>query len=587
MVDLHGNGYADNAVSAHDTAQDGWEELRRLLVGPEQAQLDALQKRLEHSQLQAAELSRVLPEAVSLRASEDKQLAHVLLPTVEEALHTSVRQDPQILAELLFPVLGPAIRRAISHVLSGMLESLNRTLESSFSLRGLQWRLESWRTGTSFAEVVLVHTLHYRVEQVFLIHRETGLLLHHVTSATVATHHEEMISGMLTAIQDFVRDSFDVEDAAGLETVQLGDFTLWIERGPLAFVAGVVRGNAPQELRAVFQEATEAIHRDYQEDLRAFQGDATPFAACHQRLEACLQERYATKSTRSRWRVWLISAALLVLLGVYGGGLIQERRQWASLLRALQVEPGIVLIRADKQRGQYYLTGLRDPLARDPQEIIQESRIPPNQVVGHWEPYHALHPPFVLARARTVLLPPETVTLRLDGTVLHATGKAPYRWMRDAVRLARVVPGITVFQTDQLENLTWAEMASLEERLEQQHIFFVKELPQLVANQEGRIQEVRQILQQLAALADTVEQDVQVFITGYADERGPSEKNQKLSRERAEAILMLLAFPGARRLSLMTTGAGVLKAVAPGATEQELATNRRVSFSVVLPEFSR
>ena len=36
------------------------------------------------------------------------------------------------------------------------------------------------RTGRSFAEVVMLRSLVYRVEQIFLIHRETSLSLLHV-----------------------------------------------------------------------------------------------------------------------------------------------------------------------------------------------------------------------------------------------------------------------------------------------------------------------------------------------------------------------------------------------------------------------
>ena len=63
-----------------------------------------------------------------------------------------------------------------------MLESLNTTLEHSLSWRSLRWRLDARRTGKSFAEIVLLNTLVYRVEQVFLIHRPSGLLLQHLTA---------------------------------------------------------------------------------------------------------------------------------------------------------------------------------------------------------------------------------------------------------------------------------------------------------------------------------------------------------------------------------------------------------------------
>ena len=68
----------------------------------------------------------------------------------------------------------------------------------------------------SFAEVVLKHTLVYRVEHVFLIHRHTGLLIAHAASQDATSQDPQLVSSMLSAIQDFVRDS--VRRTAGART---------------------------------------------------------------------------------------------------------------------------------------------------------------------------------------------------------------------------------------------------------------------------------------------------------------------------------------------------------------------------------
>jgi OOP family OmpA-OmpF porin len=72
-----------------------------------------------------------------------------------------------------------------------------------------------------------------------------------------------MVSGMLTAIQDFVHDSFASPDGEALEDLRVGDLAVWVERGPQAVLAAVIRGNAPQDLRTVFQEALERIHLQF------------------------------------------------------------------------------------------------------------------------------------------------------------------------------------------------------------------------------------------------------------------------------------------------------------------------------------
>src|SRR6187397_1275434 len=107
---------------------DSFDELRTLLVGPEQRELRDLREYIHDPTAQ----------------------------TREEAITSSVRRDPRPLADALFPVIGPAIRKAIAHTLAGMVESLNRTVEQSVSFRALQWRWTAFRTGRQFAEIVLL-----------------------------------------------------------------------------------------------------------------------------------------------------------------------------------------------------------------------------------------------------------------------------------------------------------------------------------------------------------------------------------------------------------------------------------------------
>ena len=142
------------AERGHAADGDDFSELRSLIVGPEQRELEELQARLFDPAAQTREVSRVLPDAIALRGA-DPDLTRALMPSVEEAVTASVRKDPAPLAEALFPVMGPAIRKAIAHALAGMMESLNQAVEHSVSLRALRWRWTALTTGKPFAEIVL------------------------------------------------------------------------------------------------------------------------------------------------------------------------------------------------------------------------------------------------------------------------------------------------------------------------------------------------------------------------------------------------------------------------------------------------
>jgi hypothetical protein len=147
----------------------------------ERRQLESLVAELGKNRVDAASVSEALPEAVALRSGRDSQLPKSLVDVTEKAIEYSVNRNPAALCEALFPIIGSAIRKALQRLLTESMARMNTGLESAFSFKRLAWRFESWRTKTPYAQIVLRDTVECRVEQVFLIHREKGLLL-----ATVA-----------------------------------------------------------------------------------------------------------------------------------------------------------------------------------------------------------------------------------------------------------------------------------------------------------------------------------------------------------------------------------------------------------------
>ena len=106
-------------AQAPDTPTDNnhaYEELRELIVKPEQEGIAAIQDRLENLEKRTQDVSSVVAEAIQLRREkgDDEALADALAPTIQETLRESVRRDPHVLADALFPVMGPAIRKSIS-----------------------------------------------------------------------------------------------------------------------------------------------------------------------------------------------------------------------------------------------------------------------------------------------------------------------------------------------------------------------------------------------------------------------------------------------------------------------------------------
>ncbi len=279
-------------------------------------ELERLQE-LESRRPTADEISDVLPDAVALRSQRDSELDGALSPTIEGSLERAVQRNPQRIADAIFPIIGPAIRKSMRAALSSIVEGFNRALEESFTLRGLGWRIEAWRSGTPYPEVVLTHSLVYRVEQLFLIHERTGVQLEHLTAPAIQAQDPDLVTAMLSALQAFMRDSFpqEGEQRATLNHFEFGELRFEVAAGPHATLAAVVRGTAPSAYRELLQDTIERIHTAVGPELVEFDGDTGPFLRIHDLLEECLAEQ-RVQHQKSRFASFAKRAVAVLLLAL-------------------------------------------------------------------------------------------------------------------------------------------------------------------------------------------------------------------------------------------------------------------------------
>src|SRR5690606_4951288 len=121
------------------------------------------------------------------------------------------------------------------------------------------------------------------------------------------------------------------------------------------------------------------------------------------------------------------------------------RARWNAYLEALRAEPGVVVVSNDRRDGRYVVSGLRDPLARDPARLLAGAGLSEEDVTGQWALYQALEPSIVGARGRRLRQAPDSVTLALQDGALIAAGAAPVSWITESRRLAPLVPGVSRF----------------------------------------------------------------------------------------------------------------------------------------------
>ncbi|MBB6429013.1 OmpA family protein [Algisphaera agarilytica] len=577
-------------------------QLRELLIGPEREELAELRETLASSRAQAQDIAELLPQAITLREQKDDQLGRALSGTVEEAIQTSVKNNPQPMIDAVFPVIGPAIRKAVSEALASAVQSLNQTLEHSLSIKSLKWRMEAARTGKPFAEVVLLNTLRYRVEQVFLIHTESGLLMQHVAADGVETRDEQLVSGMFTAITEFVRDSFNTDDQAGLRTMQVGGVTVWVERGPHAILAGAVRGSAPAELREVFQQVLEDIHLRHGELLETFAGDDSEMEVVEPELQRCLVSAAQPGAKRKVSPAFLIFVAVvlgLVLWAVLAG--VLSNRQWAGYVYELERTRGIMLVEDDHNWwGRSEVRGLVSPdAAHLPDEILANSGIDPEEVSQRWEHYPTVQiqesplpepaldpePPTLLEQAEQLLDPPASVTLRTEGSVLIAEGLAPHAWIERTLSLSAqlVTAGMTSFDDSGLVDRDMEDLEVFAGRIEACVIDMPSGSTLDLNGQEVMASQLLEDVSGAQAAADAIGMELKLIVTGHTDLSGDPQRNLELSQARAAAVAEMIRSRMQAPPIMVEVGMAADQPIVPDTMPlADQQRNRRVTFEVEL-----
>lgn len=90
------------------------------------------------------------------------------------------------------------------------------------------------------------------VEDLFLLHRR-GVLIRHYTRRLRRMVDSDILGGMLTVIQEFVKDSFHAEPGH-LNEIRFGEVRIQIAAGHSMILALVVRGEQPADLVPRLQE---------------------------------------------------------------------------------------------------------------------------------------------------------------------------------------------------------------------------------------------------------------------------------------------------------------------------------------------
>jgi len=174
----------------------------------------------------------------------------------------------------------------------------------------------------------------YTIEDVFLIYRD-GTLINHQTRR-IKPMDNDILSGMLTAIKDFIRDVFKVDSTGELNELKYGAMKIMIETGEFAFLAVVVSGTPPKDLRPRMKRAISHINKQFYNELKSYSGNVRRLSPTKSIVQQYLwqQEDKKTHMDSNSDSAWNNKGVILTKLGKYNEAL-------DCFDNALKLNPGV------------------------------------------------------------------------------------------------------------------------------------------------------------------------------------------------------------------------------------------------------
>ncbi len=240
-------------------SQETVSRLKELLFERESRELDTLNSRLADMQERAGSdaqfqraVAKVLDSALrDAEATRHKELSEAMAPMVLRTLRAEMRspdmQDQ--IAGVMYPRMGEMVARYVSSAIRDMMQDINRRLESGLSHNRFFLWMRSISSGRSMAELALAETQRLEVEEIYLVRRGSGALVHHWrrpggAEAPDGANRDTLVSGFLAAITALAEEAFEA-DKESLRTLDLDDHRIYLRGSPDYLLAAKCAGSAP------------------------------------------------------------------------------------------------------------------------------------------------------------------------------------------------------------------------------------------------------------------------------------------------------------------------------------------------------
>ncbi|MCK5309423.1 MAG: carboxypeptidase regulatory-like domain-containing protein, partial [Thermoplasmata archaeon] len=129
------------------------------------------------------------------------------------------------------------------------------------------------------------------IDEIFFM-STNGLLIKHFTRRLKPDMDQDILSGMLVAVQDFIKDSFRGEEG-GLDELKFGKFQIVLGRGKQTIIAALILGDDIKPFKPQIDKCIKDIEEEFGDLLEEWDGDVETLTGSFKHVNSLIEGKYA------------------------------------------------------------------------------------------------------------------------------------------------------------------------------------------------------------------------------------------------------------------------------------------------------
>ncbi len=593
-------------VAVH--SEDAFQKLQQILVGHQLAEVDnfinQLQEKLKKIEYQIYEpqelINLLLPsisELLKLKIAESKEeIIEIIAPIIDRTIRSRTEQDrismseaiapavplaisqqiivaPQEVSDAIAPAMGRAIKKqieieqnivvdalypiigsTIAKYMAETIRAINRQVEETLSVEGIQRKIRAKLQGVSEAELILKEAVSFGIQAIFLIHKASGLIISNIQRSDAQQLEAEMVAGMLTAIRSFANDCINQSGSVTeLDAITYGTSQIILEVAGYCYLAIVIQGEPSKNFIHKMRYNFSKIIKKYGEQLENFDGDLDTISSEVHTLLQEIQDLDIQQRKKKNIFSPIVIFGLTVLSSIfipwgfwqYHSGVIRSIENQTLLALTSAPELAVYRLTVQVEHNKLKLTGRlpNELLRHKAEEIVKLTS--PNWLIDNQILLVEVPADPVLAAAEVKRV--TAVLNQTEGTAIssqYITGKVSVEGTVNRIADARII-------THAFEQIPGVKSVSSAVRIEplqlEVRFYFQPNSASLMKADFGqKVKQVKFFLNQ--------HPNQHLKIIGYSSDQSNKNTSEKLALTRAKAVQQTLIKLGIEPSRLQVIG---------------------------------